>query len=171
MNTWIVLNHRGCLQARPYSMFPSTVYSRRIYLLVENHLVIKSIAFRTCLHRQCKTADPVCIIRVVHDPRTRLQHKTSLMTTSTVKNRRSCLQQKTSVITTHLLSIERADWPKLHDMFKAGDVKAWQREFPAGFTVTVWASNLLLIKEVFSLEKLHSHWGAHAIFPAKNRTN
>ena len=26
-----------------------------------------------------------------------------------------------SGVTTHLLSIERADWPKLHDMFKARD--------------------------------------------------
>ena len=27
-------------------------------------------------------------------------------------------------LTTHLLSIERADWPKLHDVFKARDAKA-----------------------------------------------
>ena len=47
--------------------------------------------------------------------------------------------------TTHLLYIERADWPKLHDMFKAHDVKAWQREFPVGFPLGVCASNLLLI--------------------------
>ena len=96
-------------------------------------------------------------------------------------------------ITTHLLSIERADWPKLHYMFKARDAKAWQREFP----VWVCASNLLLI-DIFldivarikmrcvikakhicwsvnsfdlSLEKLHSRGSARAIFPAKNRTN
>ena len=29
-----------------------------------------------------------------------------------------------SFLTTHLLSIERADWPQLHDMFKARDAKA-----------------------------------------------
>ena len=38
-------------------------------------------------------------------------------------------------ITTHLLSIERADWPKLHDMFKARDANVWQREFPVGFVI------------------------------------
>ena len=52
---------------------------------------------------------------------------------------------RVSSITTHLLSIERADWPMLHDMFKARDVKAWQREFPVGFLVWVCPSNLLLI--------------------------
>ena len=46
-------------------------------------------------------------------------------------------------LTTHLLSIERADWPKPHDMFKARDAKAWQREFPVGSPVC--GSNLLLI--------------------------
>ena len=40
-----------------------------------------------------------------------------------------------NVVTTHLLSIERADWPKLHDMFKARDANVWQREFPVGFPV------------------------------------
>ena len=45
----------------------------------------------------------------------------------------------------HLLSIERADWPKLHDMFKARDAKAWQHEFSVGFSVRVCASNSLLI--------------------------
>ena len=49
------------------------------------------------------------------------------------------------IITTHLLSVERADWPKLHDMFKARDAKAWQRGFPVGFSVTICAPNLLLI--------------------------
>ena len=44
-------------------------------------------------------------------------------------------------ITMHLLSIKRAVWPKLHNMFKARDSKAWQREFP----VTICALNLLLI--------------------------
>ena len=48
-------------------------------------------------------------------------------------------------LTMHLLSIERADWPKLHDMFKARDATAWQREFLVGFPVSVCASNLLLI--------------------------
>ena len=38
-------------------------------------------------------------------------------------------------VTTHLLSVERADWPKLHDMFKARDAKTWQRKFPPGFPV------------------------------------
>ena len=48
-------------------------------------------------------------------------------------------------ITTHLLSIERADWPKLHDMFKARDANVWQREFPVGFPVEVSALNSLFI--------------------------
>ena len=33
-------------------------------------------------------------------------------------------------LTMHLLSIEHADWPKLHDMFKSRDANVWQREFP-----------------------------------------
>ena len=41
--------------------------------------------------------------------------------------------------------IERVDWQKLHNMFKARDAKAWQREFPVEFPDRVWASNLLLI--------------------------
>ena len=49
------------------------------------------------------------------------------------------------IITTHLLSIERANWPKLHDMFKAHDAIAWQREFPVGFPVEVSALNSLFI--------------------------
>ena len=28
-------------------------------------------------------------------------------------------------VTTPLLSIERADWPKLHDVFKARGAEAW----------------------------------------------
>ena len=48
-------------------------------------------------------------------------------------------------VTTHLLSIERADWPKLHDMFKARDVNVWQREFPAGLPVEVSALNSTFI--------------------------
>ena len=35
-------------------------------------------------------------------------------------------------LTTHLLSIVRADWPKLRDMFKARDAKTWQHKFPVG---------------------------------------
>ena len=50
-----------------------------------------------------------------------------------------------STSTTHLFSIERADWPKLHDMFKARDAIAWQREFPVGFPVEVSALNSLFI--------------------------
>ena len=46
-------------------------------------------------------------------------------------------------VTTHLLSIECADWPKLHDMLKARDAKAWQCEFPVRFPVRICASNLL----------------------------
>ena len=48
-------------------------------------------------------------------------------------------------ITTHLLSMERSDWPKLHDMFKASDAKTWQCKFPVGFPVRVCALNLLFI--------------------------
>ena len=44
-------------------------------------------------------------------------------------------------ITTHLFSIERADWPKLHDMFQARDAKAQYREFPLRFLVGFCASN------------------------------
>ena len=50
-------------------------------------------------------------------------------------------------LTTHLLSIERADWPKLH-MFKAHDANVWQREFPVGFPVEVSALNSMLINDV-----------------------
>ena len=39
------------------------------------------------------------------------------------------------VLTTHLLSIERADWSKQLDVFKAYDAKIRQREFPVGFPV------------------------------------
>ena len=48
-------------------------------------------------------------------------------------------------VTTHLLSIERANWPKVHDMFKACDAKTWQHELPVGFQVRVCALNLLFI--------------------------
>ena len=45
----------------------------------------------------------------------------------------------------HLLSIERTDWPKLHDMFKACENNTWQCEFHAGVPVEVCALNLLSI--------------------------
>ena len=45
--------------------------------------------------------------------------------------------------TTHLLSIEGADWPRLHNMFKARGVDTWQHEFPVGFPVEVSALNSL----------------------------
>ena len=48
-------------------------------------------------------------------------------------------------LTTPLLSIEHADWSKLHDMFKIRDAKTWQRKFPVGFPVRVCALNLLFI--------------------------
>ena len=66
-------------------------------------------------------------------------------------------------LTTYLLSIERAHWPKPHDMFKARDAKAWQRNFPVEFPVKVCASNLLLInifqsnKTCFTTE-FHDFW-------------
>ena len=49
-------------------------------------------------------------------------------------------------VTTHLLSIECSDWPKLHEIFEALDAKTWQRKFPAGFPVRVYALDLLFIK-------------------------
>ena len=54
-------------------------------------------------------------------------------------------------LTIHLLSIERADRPKLHDMFKARDAKAWKREFPAEFPFRVCASNLLSINNFLNI--------------------
>ena len=45
--------------------------------------------------------------------------------------------------TTHLLTIERTDLPRLHNMFKARVVKTWQREYPVGFPVEVAALNSL----------------------------
>ena len=100
-------------------------------------------------------------------------------------------------VTTHLLSIERADWPKQSDLFKASDAKTWKRKFSIGFPVRVCALNLLFVnifhdvvvrKESrcvikqnrsccsiysfdFALKELHSHWSARAIFPGQNRTN
>ena len=44
-----------------------------------------------------------------------------------------------------MLSIERAEWLKLHDMFNARDAKSWQRLFPVGFPVRVCALNLSFI--------------------------
>ena len=100
-------------------------------------------------------------------------------------------------MTTHLLSIERADWPKLHYMFKAPDANAWQREFQVGFPVEVSALNSLFVNIFhgvvarwkadawskqnmscwsvnsfdFALEKLHSHRSARAIFcPRKSNS-
>ena len=49
------------------------------------------------------------------------------------------------IYNTHLLSIGRADWPKLHDMFKASDANVWQREFPVGFPIEVSAFNSIFI--------------------------
>ena len=95
-------------------------------------------------------------------------------------------------VTTYLLSIERADWPKLHDMFKARDANIWQREFPVGFPFEVSALNSIFINIFhdavariesrcvikakhfllvcwfvrFCTGKLHSLWKARAIFPA-----
>ena len=97
------------------------------------------------------------------------------------------------VITTHLLSIEHADWQKLHDMFNARDANVWQSEFPVGFPVEVSALNSIFINIFhdvvaciesrcvikqnmscwsvdsfdFALEKLHSRWSARAFFPRK----
>ena len=48
-------------------------------------------------------------------------------------------------LTTHMLSIERADWSKLYDMFKARDANIWQREFPVGFLVELSALNSIFI--------------------------
>ena len=47
--------------------------------------------------------------------------------------------------TTHLLSIEHADWPNLHDRFRARDANVWQREIPG------WSICLkFVIQEIFS---------------------
>ena len=91
--------------------------------------------------------------------------------------------------------IERADWPKLHDIFKAGDSNVWQSKFPEGFPVEVSALNLLFINIFhdvvvriesrcmikarhrcfnsfeFALEKLYLRLSARAIFPVQNGTN
>ena len=103
-------------------------------------------------------------------------------------------------VTTNLLSIERADWLKLHDMFKVRDAKCRQRLFPVGFPFRVRALNLsiinifhdavavriesrcvikakhvllvgVLIRSIFRWKKMHSPWSARTIFPTKNRTN
>ena len=44
-----------------------------------------------------------------------------------------------------MLSIERADGPKLHDMFKTPGANTWQREFAVGFPLEVCALNSLSI--------------------------
>ena len=56
---------------------------------------------------------------------------------------RPMIMTELSPVTTHLLSVGHTDCPKLHDMFGACDVKTWQRKFPVGFPVTVFAANLL----------------------------
>ena len=58
-------------------------------------------------------------------------------------------------LTTHMLSIEHADWLKLHDMFKARDAKRWQRWSPVSFPVRVRALN-------FTGGPLHSRALAHS---------
>ena len=45
----------------------------------------------------------------------------------------------------HLISIERADWPKLYNLFKVCDTNVWQREFPVGFPLEVSALNSIFI--------------------------
>ena len=50
-----------------------------------------------------------------------------------------------NLITTHLLSIERVDWLKLHDMFNARDTKSKQWYFPVEFPVGVYALNSFFI--------------------------
>ena len=54
---------------------------------------------------------------------------------------RNCNASFMLPLTMHLLSIERANRPKLHDMFNARDARVWQRAFPVGFPVRVSASN------------------------------
>ena len=94
-------------------------------------------------------------------------------------------------LTTHLLYIERVDWPKRHDMFKAHDANVWQHEIPVVFPVKASAFNSIfrnmfhdivartesrcVIKQNmscwsvnsfdFALEKLHSSWNARPILP------
>ena len=58
-------------------------------------------------------------------------------------------------ITTPLLSIERADWPKLHDMLKARDSNTWQRQFPVGFRSRV--SGLLFLPWICYTSTLFSY--------------
>ena len=56
-----------------------------------------------------------------------------------------CCHWRQRRMSTLLLSIERSDRPKLHDMFKARDAQTWQRKFPVGFPVRVCALNLSFI--------------------------
>ena len=60
-------------------------------------------------------------------------------------------------VTTHLFSIERADWPKLHDMFKARDANVWQRIFPVGYPVEVSASYSFYIN-IFVVARIESRF-------------
>ena len=45
--------------------------------------------------------------------------------------------------TIHLLSIKHAEWPKLHDMFKACDTKTWHCKFLVRFPDRICALHLL----------------------------
>ena len=47
-------------------------------------------------------------------------------------------------LTTHLLSIERADWSKQPEVFKARDAKIRKREFPVGFPVLTLCFELVI---------------------------
>ena len=59
----------------------------------------------------------------------------------------------------HLLSIERADWPKLHDMLKACEANVWQREFPVGFLVELSALNSIFINIFHDVvARIESRW-------------
>ena len=99
------------------------------------------------------------------------------------KNYLEFITTQTMVLTTHLLSIERANWPKLHDMFKARDANVWQRESQVRFPVEISAINsifinifmmLLLVKRKYAwLKQNMSCWSVNSfdfalkkIFPA-----
>ena len=47
--------------------------------------------------------------------------------------------------TTHLFSIERVNWPQLHEIFKECDANTRQRQFPEVFLVRVCALYLLFV--------------------------
>ena len=61
----------------------------------------------------------------------------------------ACKCMKMLQATTQLLSIERADWTNLHDMFKARGGKTWQRKFSVSIPVRVCTLNLFSIN-IFS---------------------